>query len=88
MPPRGEMTIPQLTDTTTPGPDRRNRRPAQPARAYVGIPEAAVYLDVATKTIRRYITDGTLPAYRLGNRVIKVKIADLESVLTPIGGAV
>ena len=40
------------------------------------------------KTIRRMITEGKLPAYRLGNRVIKVKITDLDSVLTPIGGAV
>jgi excisionase family DNA binding protein len=77
-----------VSQTTAPappaGPNRATRRQAQ--RAYVGIPEAATYLDVATKTIRRLIADGRLPAYRLGNRVIKVKIADLESVLSPVGG--
>jgi excisionase family DNA binding protein len=61
---------------------------AKQARAYVGIPEAATYLDIDHKTVRRLISSGKLPAYRLGNRVIKVKIADLDSVLTPIGGAV
>lgn len=66
---------------------RQRRRHPEPPRAYVGIPEAATYLDVATKTIRRLIAEKKLPAYRLGNRVIKVKIVDLESVLTPIGGA-
>jgi excisionase family DNA binding protein len=54
---------------------------------YVGIPSAAAYLDVDHKTIRRLITSGKLPAWRLGSRVLKVKISDLEAVLTPLGGA-
>lgn len=60
---------------------------SQRTRAYVGIPEAATYLDVATKTVRRMIAEGRLPAYRLGNRVIKVRIDDLDAALKPIGGA-
>jgi excisionase family DNA binding protein len=55
--------------------------------AYVGIPEAAAYLDVDHKTIRRLIAAQLLPGYRLGNRIIKVKVADLDAVLTPMGGA-
>ena len=85
------MAASQVTDAIpepSNSPKRQHRRRLDQSRAYVGIPEAATYLDVATKTIRRYITEGKLPAYRLGNRVIKVKIADLDSVLTPIGGAV
>lgn len=68
------------------GPNRATRRhPAkQIQRAYVGIVEAAIYLDVAPKTIRKLIADGKLPAYRIGQRVLKVKIADLDAVLTPI----
>lgn len=69
------------------GPNRRARRDEQFSRAYVGIPEAATYLDVATKTVRRLIASGRLPAYRLGNRVLKVKISDLDGVLSPVGGA-
>ena len=85
------MAASQVTDAIhepSNSPNCQHRRRSDQSRAYVGIPEAATYLDVATKTIRRYITEGKLPAYRLGNRVIKVKIADLDSVLTPIGGAV
>ena len=82
------MAISPLADTTpkpSDGPNRQQRRNPEQSRTYVGIPEAATYLDVDHKTVRRLISGGELPAYRLGNRVIKVKISDLESVLTPIG---
>ena len=70
------------------GPNRRTRRDEQFGRAYVGIPEAATYLDSSEKTVRRLIAAKRLPAYRLGNRVLKVKIADLDSVFSPVGGTV
>jgi excisionase family DNA binding protein len=54
-----------------PGPNRQQRRHRGQTRAYVGIPEAATYLDVDHKTIRRLISSGKLAAYRLGDRVIK-----------------
>jgi excisionase family DNA binding protein len=66
-------------------------RPAQPppgrengsaGRCYCGIAEAARYLDVSPKTIRKAIANGTLPAYRWGPRVLKVKLADLDSLFT------
>jgi excisionase family DNA binding protein len=71
-------------------PSRANRRHPnkEVQRTYVGIPEAATYLGVDHKTIRRLITSGKLPAGRLGNRVIKIRIADLDAVLTPLGGGV
>jgi excisionase family DNA binding protein len=67
---------------------RRTRRhpPKANHRAYVGIPEAATYLDVTPKTIRRYIAEGRLPAYRLGDRIVRIKVADLDAALTPMGG--
>jgi excisionase family DNA binding protein len=53
------------------------------------INEAAEFLNTSTKFIRRRIADGTLPAYRLrGSRLIRIRIADLEALKTPIGGAV
>lgn len=55
-------------------------------RGVVGIPEAATYLDVDHKTIRRLIASGDLPAYRLGRRLIKVKITDLDALLVPMRG--
>jgi len=54
-------------------------------RHFIGIPEAATYLGVAEKTIRGLIRDNRLPAYRLGYRVIKIRIEDLETVLSPVG---
>jgi excisionase family DNA binding protein len=69
------------------GPNRRTRRlGGGSGPAYLGIPEAATYLDVDTKTIRRLIAAQRLPGYRLGNRIIKIKVADVDAVLTPMQG--
>lgn len=68
------------------GSNRKSRRDPDHRPAYLGIPEAAAYLDVDTKTIRRLIAAKRLPGYRLGNRIIKVKVVDLDAVLTPLQG--
>ena len=61
----------------------RTRTPAR-----VGITEAAAYADVSTRTIRRWIAAGMLPGYRLGPRLVKVDLADLEALARriPTGG--
>jgi excisionase family DNA binding protein len=46
---------------------------------YLGLPEAAEYLGLSVKTLRRRISAGTLPAYRFGPRSIRVRLADLEA---------
>ncbi len=51
------------------------------------IPDAATILGVSTKTIRRRIADGTLTAYRLGPRLIRVDMSEVERQLRPVGGA-
>ena len=66
------------------GPSRAERRRTI-TQAYIGIPDAAIYLGVAEKTVRRFIRDDKLPAYRLGGRVIKLKLEDVEALLVPIG---
>lgn len=49
------------------------------------VQEAAEFLGVSESTIRRYIYDGQLLAYRLGNgRLIRIKRQDLEKLLSPI----
>ena len=49
------------------------------------VKEAAEFLGVSESTIRRYISDGRLLAYRLGNgRLIRIKRQDLEKLLSPI----
>jgi excisionase family DNA binding protein len=62
-----------------------NTRAELPARP--SIKQAAEYIGVDEKTIRRYIAQGRLIAYRIGPRLIRL---DRESVLKlarPIGGA-
>lgn len=52
--------------------------------------EAAEVLGVCTVTIRRRIADGSLRAYRVGPRLIKVDADDLHDLIRPLritGGA-
>lgn len=48
------------------------------------IDSAADLLATSPRTIRRYIADGRLPAYRLGPRQIRVKHDDVTGLLAPI----
>ncbi|WP_040791120.1 helix-turn-helix transcriptional regulator [Nocardia paucivorans] len=58
-----------------------------PTRRLVGIAEAAAYTGVCTHTIRRYIASGILTGYRLGPRVLRVDLNELETqVLRPLNG--
>ena len=54
------------------------------ASAYVTVADGARILTVSTKTIRRKIADGSLPAYRLGDQIIRVRREDLASLLRRI----
>ena len=55
----------------------------------VSIAQAAEHLGVTTKTVRRRIADGTIPAYRFGGRLLRVDLNELEAALRriPVGGA-
>jgi excisionase family DNA binding protein len=48
----------------------------------IGLREAAEYCDVSRTTIRRYIADGRLPAVRVGPKILRVRVADLDKILT------
>ena len=53
------------------------------------VQEAADYLKVSTKTIRRYITQGLVEAERVGPRLIRVNLASLDDLgrsLQYVGG--
>jgi excisionase family DNA binding protein len=47
---------------------------------YLSLTEAADLMSVSVKTLRRRIADGTLPAYRCGRRVIRIRLDDLDVV--------
>lgn len=49
----------------------------------VTVDEAASLLKVDRSTIRRWIREGSLPAYRVGPRRVRIKRADLSTTLSP-----
>jgi excisionase family DNA binding protein len=51
------------------------------APEWLTIEQAAGWLQVSTKTIRRYIEAGSLPAVNLGGRAIRIRRKDLEAWL-------
>jgi excisionase family DNA binding protein len=53
-------------------------------RRYASIAEAAAYVGVAPKTIRRLIAAGRLTGYHLGSRLIRIDLDQLDSIMTPI----
>lgn len=54
-----------------------------PGRVY-SQEDAAEWLGVSVKTIRRLVASGELPAYRLGRRLIRIREADLQASLDRI----
>ncbi|GAB3758810.1 hypothetical protein GCM10027599_26710 [Yimella radicis] len=62
-----------------------------PRRQLATIPDAAEYACVSTKTIRRRIASGDLTGYRMGPRLLRVDLDELDALLKPIptarGGA-
>ena len=44
--------------------------------------QVADVLDVSVTTVRNWIQEGTLPAYRLGPRLIRVMVSDLTALIS------
>lgn len=65
-------------------PRGRSRAGADPARRLVSLAAAAEYADVSTRTLRRYISAGRLTGYRVGPRLLKVDLNDLDRLAHPI----
>lgn len=49
---------------------------------YITLQQAADDTQMATRTLRRYIAEGKLPAYRLG-RTIRLLPEDVDALFTP-----
>jgi len=54
---------------------------------WLSIKDGAALCGKSTKTIRRLIADGSLPAYRLGTKSILIKRSDLDALIRPIPAA-
>ena len=48
------------------------------------IAKAAHLADVSSRTIRRRIADGSITGYRFGPRIIRVDLAEIESLFRPM----
>ncbi len=70
---------------TAPRPPANRRERRHPE--LIGLQEAAERCDVSYRSIRRWIAAGRLNAVRVGPRLLKVDVAELEAVVTPVGGA-
>lgn len=51
---------------------------------YLTVAEAAALLRVAPSTVRRWIREGDLPAYRLGRRRVGLRRHDLSQLVQPV----
>lgn len=58
---------------------------ATPEPVELSVAEAAARLGVDHKTIRRAIARGDLAARRIGPRLIRIRVADLDSYGRPLG---
>ena len=54
---------------------------------HLDIKQAASYFGCSTDTIRNLIAEGSLPAYRMGKRLIRIKKSDLEKLFHLIPSA-
>ncbi len=55
--------------------------------AHLTVPAASSYLGVSERFTRRMIAEGTLPAYRIGAKAIRIKRSDLDALLKPVNAA-
>lgn len=51
---------------------------------WMTLQEAALYICVSVKTIRRHIAAGNLPAYLCGKRGLRVRPTDLDELMTQL----
>ena len=58
--------------------------PHNSARRLAPIAEAADYIGANPRTIRRYIASGRLTGYRVGPRLIRVDLNEVDALLRPI----
>lgn len=54
------------------------------ARRLVSVPEAAQYCGISRATFRGLIAEGVIPAYRIGQRALRVDLNEVDTSLRPI----
>jgi excisionase family DNA binding protein len=56
-------------------------------RQFISLADAATNYGVSSRTLRRWIASGRLPAYRLGPRLVKIDPVDLDRLAARIPAA-
>ncbi len=55
-------------------------------RRYATIRETAVYMRLNERTVRVMIEDGRLRAYRMGPRIVRLDLNEIDAAMTPRTG--
>jgi excisionase family DNA binding protein len=50
--------------------------------------QTADYMGVSLRTVREWITQGSIPGYRINARVIRVDLNEVDAAFEKFGGAV
>ncbi|WP_322857758.1 helix-turn-helix domain-containing protein [Mycobacterium shigaense] len=66
---------------------RSSDRARRPDRRYLTLDETAEYLGVAKRTVRDMIADGRLIARRAGNKIVRLRIDEIDAAMVPFGGS-
>jgi len=61
--------------------------PASRAAQWETLADAARRTGLSLRTLRRDVKTGRLPAYRYGNRAIRVRPTDVDALLVPVSAA-
>lgn len=56
-------------------------------RELASLAKGAEYADISIWTLRRRISDGTIPAYRVGPRLLRVDLNEVDAMLRRIPSA-
>lgn len=57
------------------------------SRTLLTLADASAYVGLDEKTLRRYVSQGRLRAFRVGPRAIRIDAAELEALIRPIPSA-
>jgi excisionase family DNA binding protein len=61
----------------------KHPRSVPPDGPNMSIADVAIYLGITEKTVRNMISDGRLPAYQCGTRVIRLRRAEIDAAMAP-----
>jgi excisionase family DNA binding protein len=54
------------------------------AKRLVSLEDGATYLGITKKTLRRWIADGRITGYRVGNKTMRVDLHEVDALARPV----